>query len=120
MINPKEHIYGILNTAPITALVPLANISTAWPDTTSTFPRITYREQDNFTTSDDIADNDVFRDRVQFAVDIWAKGSTWAIFQAVNTALETAGYNRDSAVDLYEEDTKIHHKAMSYTKVLYR
>lgn len=51
-------------------------------------------------------------------VDIWSKGDYTALYDQVKSLLKGVGFIRTHAQDLYETDTKIYHKAItfSYTK----
>lgn len=47
-------------------------------------------------------------------VDIFSNGNYTELERAVKTALINEGYCRDQAVDLFEEKTKLYHKAMRF------
>ena len=50
-------------------------------------------------------------------VDVWSKGDFTAIVEQVKTLLEGAGLARTYATEMYEDDTKIYHKATRFVYV---
>lgn len=47
-------------------------------------------------------------------VDVWSKDDYTDLVDQVKNLLSSNGFARNTAVDLYEEDTKIYHKAMRF------
>ncbi|MEK4141146.1 DUF3168 domain-containing protein [Paenibacillus sp. FSL M7-0547] len=85
-------------------------------DKAKLFPRITFFEMSNFDNRyiEDLADSS----EIHYQVDIWSMNpSTAALGTAVDVAMKGVGFARYSGADLYEEDTKIYHKAMRYRMV---
>lgn len=76
------------------------------------FPRITYFEVDNFGNL--FADDQEVGSEILYQVDLWSKASTTAIAKEVDTIMIGLDFIRQSSQDLYETDTKIFHKAMTY------
>jgi hypothetical protein len=50
-------------------------------------------------------------------VDLWSKEDCTELAEQVKAAMITAGFTRTTAQDLYEDDTKIYHKAMRFSYV---
>lgn len=51
-------------------------------------------------------------------VDIFSKGNYYEIEKEVKKAMGQAGFNRDTAADLYEGDTGLYHKAIRFSIAL--
>lgn len=51
-------------------------------------------------------------------VDIFSKSDYYELEKAVRKNMSIAGFNRDMAVDLYEQDTGLYHKAMRFNITL--
>ncbi|SDD27000.1 Protein of unknown function [Paenibacillus sp. UNCCL117] len=77
-----------------------------------TYPRVTYFEVNNRDSF--FADDTPIASDIVLQVDIWSKGSTSAIAKEVDRTMKELGYTRTSGADLYEEDTKVYHKALRY------
>ncbi|WP_375104644.1 DUF3168 domain-containing protein [Paenibacillus sp. RS8] len=79
------------------------------------FPRITFFEMINNDNRyvEDVAD----ASEIHFQVDVWHKAATAALGTEVDAAMKGAGFARYSGADLFEEDTKIYHKALRYRTV---
>lgn len=81
--------------------------------TASEYPRITFFEMTNF--DDHYADDSALSSEIHMQIDIWSQdGKTSAIAQEVDKTMKGLGFKRTSAIDLFEDDTKIYHKAMRY------
>lgn len=79
------------------------------------FPRITFFELSNFDNR--YAEDEADSSEIHFQIDIWHKAATAKIGTQVDIAMKAAGFARYSGADLYEEDTKIYHKALRYRTV---
>ncbi|MBY6269320.1 tail completion protein gp17 [Parageobacillus thermoglucosidasius] len=83
------------------------------------FPRIVYAEIRN--ADEDFADNEAISAEVRFQISIFNTeeniSSQTAIAKEVDKTMKSIGYTRYDSVDLYEEDTKVFHKAMRYQKI---
>lgn len=78
------------------------------------FPRITYHELSNIPALR--GDGREIASEITFAVDIWVKkASTTALAAAADNALSAAGFVREFAGDIYEEDLEVNHKSMRYS-----
>ncbi|QSB48766.1 DUF3168 domain-containing protein [Parageobacillus toebii] len=82
------------------------------------FPRIVYSEIHN---ADDLfSDNSAIASEVRFQISIFNTeeniSSQTAIAKEVDKTMKSIGYTRYDSIDLYEEDTKVFHKAMRYEK----
>ena len=49
-------------------------------------------------------------------VDVWSKGDYTELVKTVHQKMLAAGFSKLSFYDLYEEELKIHHKAMRFFK----
>jgi len=74
---------------------------------------ITLFELTNFDSA--WADDTALLAEVHLQVDVWVKeASTSAIAAEVDKTMKVLGFKRTGSADLYEEDTKIFHKALRY------
>jgi len=74
---------------------------------------ITLFELTNFDSA--WADGAAITSEVHLQVDVWVKeASTSAIAAEVDKTMKSLGFKRTGSADLYEEDTKIFHKALRY------
>ena len=103
----------------LTALVPTSRIFAGWPTTFSTLPCISYAERTNFV--DDYADNLPASDVMEVEVQVFheAQKSTTSIAQAIDNAMITSGWNRDSSQDLFIPDDTTNRKLMIYSMRLH-
>lgn len=76
------------------------------------FPCITYREENNSPAL--MGDGRELASQSVMVIDIWSKGSTTAIAQAVDSVMAGLNFRREFAGDLYENDTGVYHKSMRY------
>lgn len=60
------------------------------------------------------ADNEEKSTGYYIQIDIWSKSDYTELIENVKNAMETAGFIRTSAGDLFESDTKIYHKAIRF------
>ena len=60
------------------------------------------------------AENEEVATRYSLQVDVWSSGNYTALVNQVKDALKSVGFSRIDAKDLYEDDTKIYHKAMFF------
>lgn len=80
-------------------------------------PYITYFEMTNF--DDTFADNAPLSSEIHIQVDIFTPEgvSTSAIADQVDITMKSLGFGRTSAADLWENDTRLHHKAMRFATI---
>ena len=76
------------------------------------FPCITYYEQNNSPAL--VGDGKELTSESVMVIDVWSKGSTTAIAQAVDSVMTGLNFRREFSGDLYENDTKVYHKSMRY------
>lgn len=78
------------------------------------FPRITYFEYNNIDS--DYAEDEATASQVFIQVSVWAQDAAHLspIAAEVDTTMRSLGFYRTSATDLYEDDTKVFHKALRY------
>ncbi len=85
------------------------------------FPRVVYQEIRN--GDEDYADNESTSAVVAFQISIFCNQETVSketkIAKEVDKVLKSIGYKRYDSIDLFEEDTKRHHKAMRYRKKVF-
>lgn len=60
------------------------------------------------------ADNEEKETGYYIQLDVWSKSDYTELVENITNAMKAAGFRRTSAVDLFEEDTKIYHKALRY------
>lgn len=77
------------------------------------YPRITFFELNNRDST--YYDNTAYASDISFQIDIWSKGSTSDLAEQLDIIMKSMNFKRDHATDLYENDTKIFHKAMRYS-----
>lgn len=82
------------------------------------FPRITFFELNN--RGERYADDVELSSDVRIQMDVWSKGNTSRLSEEVDKTMKALGFQRYFATDLYEDDTKVFHKAMRYqTQILF-
>jgi len=112
LIDLKPKIAQALTNDPVlSALLKGGVIFTSLP-ANPTFPCITYREENNSPGL--VGDGEELTSESVMVIDIWAKGDTTAIAQAVDRVMSSIWYRREFAGDLYENDTGVYHKSMRY------
>lgn len=113
MINIKPEILQALQAnATLLSLLGGNHIYQLVEPNADEFPRITFFEVTN--TDEDYADDTAISSDILIQIDIWNKSSTSAIAIEVDKTMKTLSFQRTYAVDLYESDTQIFHKAMRY------
>jgi len=112
MINPKPEILQALESNQ--ALVSLLGGKKIYwlVAGMAEYPYITYSELANHDT--DYADDKATASEIHIQVDIWSKGNPTKIAAEVDKTMRRLGYTRYGAIDLYESDTKVYHKALRY------
>jgi len=74
---------------------------------------ITLFELTNFDST--WADGTAITSEVHLQLDVWVKGaSTSPIAAQADKTMKSLGFKRTGSADLYEDDTKIYHKALRY------
>lgn len=109
MINVKEYINKALKETGY-------KVYFFYPESFTTLPIISYYELDNSTRFKE--DGEDVLAKITYAIDIWNKTSTSEIVEAVDKKMMAMGFTRTSCVDLYEIDTKIHHKSLKYSGII--
>ncbi len=116
MINLKPQIKSALESnAQLTTLLGGPRIYQIKAPNADEFPRITFFEFDNFGSL--FADDTEASSEIHIQIDIWSKGSTSAIADEVNKTMKSLDFARTGTADLFEEDTKVFHKAMRYSTI---
>ena len=60
------------------------------------------------------ADNEEKETGYYIQLDVWSKSDYTELVENITDAMKAAGFRRTSAADLFEEDTKIYHKAIRF------
>lgn len=123
MANAKALIRtALVADATLTALVPATRILSAWPDVEPTYPIIVIQLIDSFVADMSLFDDQPYSDQVSIQIDAWNKPglSLTAIFNAINAVMEAQRWNRDSAIELVEPETKLQRLTCRYSNVLLR
>lgn len=110
MQNLKSTVLTALQTA--TALSTLQGFYFFHPPDFTTLPVLSYFEVDNIGNL--YADDQEIGSEIVFQIDLWGKTSLSNYALAVNSAMASLDFARITAQDLYEQDTKIYHKAMRF------
>jgi hypothetical protein len=94
------------------------NVSYFYPQDGFTLPHITWYESNNREHAQ--AGGNEFTTEVEYTVDCWAATpeATATMALAVDTALAVLRCKRTFSYDLYENDTRIHHKNMRYRALI--
>ncbi|HBC94395.1 MAG TPA: hypothetical protein DCZ10_16220 [Pelotomaculum sp.] len=112
MIDLKPTVYSALKNDPtLTNLVAGRVVFYNLPDKPA-FPCITYYEQTNAPALR--GDDREMTSESVMVIDVWSKGNTTAISQAVDNVMSGLHFVREFAGDLYENDTGVYHKSMRY------
>jgi len=118
MIDHNTAFRSVLTGASaVTNLVPATRIYKSWFPTGATFPLITYQKTNDYNDDDDYFDNEARSDHAEIECHVFnlPNTSTFAICNAVDTALKAAGYNRDYSADLPDPGDYAH-TVMRYSK----
>lgn len=116
MKNLKPTVVSALKSDPtLTSLLGGPRIYYQYPADVSEFPRITYYEADNkdYPFADELEN----ATEIIMVVDIWNKGSTSEIADSVDRVMNSLGFYREFAGDLYEAETRVHHKTMRFRRL---
>ena len=106
----KSTVYSALtNDSALSNLIDDRVIFYALPDS-PTFPCLTYYEQNNSPAL--VGDGKELTSESVMVIDVWSKGSTTTIAQAVDSVMASLHFVREFAGDLSESG--VHHKSMRY------
>lgn len=107
----QPEVYAALNGAGYSAFY-------FYPQASATLPYITWRESLNREHGQ--ADGNEFVTEVEYTIDVWATTpeATATMASAVDTALAALRLKRTFSHDLYESDTRVHHKNMRYRALI--
>lgn len=90
----------------------LKSVTDAYPAATAEYPCISFYEIGNNNLMNT---NNIFSD-ISIQIDVWSKGSTGAIAQAVEEKMNSIGFTRQFAQDV--PDANIKHKTMRYHGII--
>jgi len=90
-----------------------------YPQDGFTLPCITWRESNNREWAQ--ADGNEYLTEVEYTVDCWATTpeATATMGAAVDVKMATLRLKRTFSYDLYEADTRVHHKNMRYRGLIH-
>lgn len=90
------------------------SVSYFFPQTSTPLPRISFYESNNHEYGQ--AEGREFVTEVEYTIDLWANTpeKTGEMAIAVDAKLAALRLRRTFSFDLYEQDTRIHHKNMRY------
>ena len=93
-------------------------VSYFYPQDNFSVPHITWYESNNREYGQ--AGGNEFVTEVEYTIDIWATTpeATAAMAADVDTALAALRLKRTFSYDLYEQDTRVHHKNMRYRALI--
>lgn len=112
MIVLKSTIYSALKNDPTLSSLIGGRVIFHGPPDEPELPCITYYEQNNSPAL--VGDGRELTSESVMVIDVWSKGSTTAIAQAVDSVMAGLNFVREFAGDLYESDTGVYHKSMRY------
>ena len=94
-------------------------VSYFYPQDGFVLPQITFYESDNREFGQ--ADGNEYITEVEYTVDLWALSPeiTSAMALLVDTAMSVLRLKRTFSYDLYEQDTRVHHKNMRYRGLIH-
>lgn len=89
------------------------------PSENSTIPCVSYYESLNREYGQ--ADGNEYITEVEYTIDIWASTpeATATMSRTIDTALATLRLKRTFSYDLFEPETRIHHKNMRYRALIH-
>ncbi|WP_077616839.1 tail completion protein gp17 [Caenibacillus caldisaponilyticus] len=115
MIDVKPQIYqAMINDSQLVALLGGKNVYQIKEKDATVFPRITFFELDNYESR--YADDAAFVAEIRIQIDVWHTDNYSSIVNRVNEIMESLGFVRYFATDLFESETepKLFHKALRY------
>lgn len=115
MIDLKPTVYTALKNDPALSAVIAGRVFFMQVPTTVSIdngPCITYYEQNNSPALR--GDERELGSESVFVIDVWSKGNTSVIAQAVDNVMIGLRFVREFSGDLYETDTGVYHKSMRY------
>ncbi len=83
-----------------------------WNVRPSTYPSITYFFYNEY--GQEYGDGEEIGTNYSLQVDVWHKGDYSSLVEQIKIKLKENGFYRVSADDLYEDDIKVHHKALRF------
>lgn len=78
----------------------------------SKYPRVTYFEVTNYDAR--FADDKTYVVMLIYQIDVWSRTNPDPIAVEVDRIMKTIGFVAHNRIDLYEDDTKIYHRALRY------
>jgi hypothetical protein len=112
LIDLKPTVYSALKNDPALSKLIGGRVIFMTLPAEPVFPSITYREENNSPALK--GDGRELASQSVMVIDLWARGSTTIIAQAVDSVMAGLNFRREFAGDLYENDTGVYHKSMRY------
>lgn len=112
MIDLKPTVYSALKNDPALSKLIGGRVIFMTLPAEPVFPSITYREENNSPALK--GDGRELASQSVMVIDIWSKGNTTAIAQAVDSVMAGLNFRREFAGDLQESDIGVYHKSMRY------
>lgn len=112
MINIKATVVSALTTATAIYTIVSNRVHFHYPPSFKTLPCISYFELNNAGLG--YADNVEMASELLFRIDLWGNDSLSTLALAVDVAMKSKDFVRIGSIDLWESDTKIHHKSITY------
>lgn len=112
MIDLKPYVFQTLTNA--LGAIPVHYF---YPPIDGALPCVSWYEAENRHEAQ--ADTIEYLTELAFVIDIWSKSAmtNGETAQTIDQAMSAAGFRRAFAHDLYEPETKIHHKTMRYRAI---
>lgn len=115
VVNIKGEVKTALraNSALVALLGNADKVQYFYPDDFNKLPIVTYKELDNSISLG--GDNQEVASEIIFVLEVWSKSGTSDIALQVDKTMQSLYFGRMPGTrDLYETDTKTHHKVMIY------
>ncbi|MFC4780895.1 prohead protease [Eubacterium multiforme] len=107
----KKHLLNTLNCSEILNLTGDKRVHFLHANN----PKIPYLEYEVISENgEEFAESREIYTNYLIQVDIFSKGDYTELEEIIKKEMLKAGYCRDQAVDMYEKDTKLYHKAMRF------
>jgi len=112
MQNEKTTVLTALQTASAITTIVSARIYFLYPPDFAILPSISYFELSNIGNL--YADNQEIGSEIIYQIDSWSKASLSALALAIDDVMTGIDFTRIQSIDLFENDSRIHHKSMRY------
>ncbi len=114
MLSVKSAVLTALQTATALSTLQGQKFYYFHPPEFTNLPVASYFEVENVGNL--YADDQEIGSEMVYQIDLWGKSSLTALAIGVDAVMTSLDFNRITAADLYEQDTKIWHKSMRYRR----